>query len=79
MRNIFLEKVTVNVCVGNDKQGMVKAEKLLKKLSLKGRKKLNIVPIYGGQSIDLQLRSLKKGIDIVGEFNLDLIYAVSAW
>ena len=33
--------------------------------SLKGRKKLSIVPIYGGQSIDLQLRSLKKGIDIV--------------
>jgi ATP-dependent RNA helicase DeaD len=33
--------------------------------SLKGKKKLNIVPIYGGQSIDLQLRSLKKGIDVV--------------
>jgi len=33
--------------------------------SLKGNKKLNIVPIYGGQSIDQQLRSLKKGVDIV--------------
>lgn len=33
--------------------------------SLKGRKKLSIVPIYGGQSIDIQLRSLRKGIDIV--------------
>ncbi len=33
--------------------------------SLKGKRKLNIVPIYGGQSIELQLRSLKKGIDIV--------------
>lgn len=33
--------------------------------SLKGQKKLSIVPIYGGQSIDLQLRSLKKGIDVV--------------
>ncbi len=33
--------------------------------SLKGKRKLNIVPIYGGQSIDLQLRSLKKGVDIV--------------
>ncbi len=33
--------------------------------SLKGKKKLSIVPIYGGQSVDLQLRSLKKGIDIV--------------
>ncbi len=33
--------------------------------SFKGNKKLSIVPIYGGQSIELQLRSLRKGIDIV--------------
>jgi len=33
--------------------------------SLKGSKKLHIVPIYGGQSIEQQLRSLKKGVDIV--------------
>lgn len=33
--------------------------------SLKGEKKLSIVPIYGGQAISLQLRSLKKGVDIV--------------
>ncbi|MFH1092661.1 MAG: DEAD/DEAH box helicase [Candidatus Omnitrophota bacterium] len=33
--------------------------------SLKGDKKLTIVPIYGGQSIGLQLRSLRKGVDIV--------------
>lgn len=33
--------------------------------SLKGKKKLTIIPIYGGQSISLQLRSLKKGVDIV--------------
>jgi len=33
--------------------------------SLKGKKKLSIVPIYGGQSITLQLRSLKRGVDIV--------------
>ncbi|MBI5206335.1 MAG: DEAD/DEAH box helicase, partial [Candidatus Firestonebacteria bacterium] len=33
--------------------------------SLKGKKRLNIVPIYGGQSIELQLRSLHKGVDIV--------------
>lgn len=33
--------------------------------SLKGNKKLQIVPIYGGQSIDQQLRSLNKGVDIV--------------
>ncbi|MEW6600459.1 MAG: DEAD/DEAH box helicase [Nitrospirota bacterium] len=33
--------------------------------SLKGSRKLSVVPIYGGQSIDQQLRSLKKGVDIV--------------
>lgn len=33
--------------------------------SLKGKKKLTVIPIYGGQSITLQLRSLKKGVDIV--------------
>jgi ATP-dependent RNA helicase DeaD len=33
--------------------------------SLKGRKKLSVVPVYGGQAISLQLRSLKKGVDIV--------------
>ena len=33
--------------------------------SLKGKKQLSIVPIYGGQSMDLQLRRLKKGVDIV--------------
>ena len=33
--------------------------------SLKGKKRLAVVPIYGGQSISLQLRSLKKGVDIV--------------
>jgi ATP-dependent RNA helicase DeaD len=33
--------------------------------SLKGRKKLNITPIYGGQSMELQLKRLKQGVDIV--------------
>ncbi len=33
--------------------------------SLKGDRDLRIVPIYGGQSIDLQLRRLKQGIHIV--------------
>ena len=33
--------------------------------SLKGNKKLRTVPIYGGQAISRQLRSLKKGVDIV--------------
>ena len=32
--------------------------------SLKGDKNLRIVPIYGGQSIDEQLRRLKKGVHI---------------
>lgn len=33
--------------------------------SLKGKKDIKIVPIYGGQSIDQQLRRLKKGVHIV--------------
>ncbi|MCD4781757.1 MAG: DEAD/DEAH box helicase [Candidatus Omnitrophica bacterium] len=33
--------------------------------SLKGKKRFNILPIYGGQAISLQLRQLKKGVDIV--------------
>lgn len=33
--------------------------------SLKGRRKVNITPIYGGQSIDLQVKRLKSGVDIV--------------
>jgi ATP-dependent RNA helicase DeaD len=33
--------------------------------SLKGEKDIKVVPIYGGQSIDQQLRRLKKGVHIV--------------
>ncbi len=33
--------------------------------SLKGDKGIKVVPIYGGQSIDQQLRGLKKGVHIV--------------
>ena len=33
--------------------------------SLKGDNKVRVVPIYGGQSIDQQLRRLKSGVDIV--------------
>jgi len=33
MKEVKLEKLTVNICVGNDKQGMVKADKLLRKLT----------------------------------------------
>ena len=35
MRELSLDKVTVNICVGNDKPGMVKAEKLLKMVTKK--------------------------------------------
>ncbi len=33
--------------------------------SLKGKKRVIVAPIYGGQSMDTQLRRLKKGVDIV--------------
>ncbi len=33
--------------------------------SLKGKKKLQIIPVYGGQSIELQLKRLRKGVDVV--------------
>jgi ATP-dependent RNA helicase DeaD len=33
--------------------------------SLKGHKKIHIVPIYGGQSYDQQLRKLSSGVDII--------------
>ncbi len=33
--------------------------------SLKGARDLNIVPIYGGQAYELQIRQLKRGVDIV--------------
>ena len=33
--------------------------------SLKGKKAIKVVPIYGGQSIDQQLRRLKRGVQIV--------------
>ena len=33
--------------------------------SFRGSKKIHIVPIYGGQSIDQQLRKLAQGVDIV--------------
>ncbi len=33
--------------------------------SMRGNKELSIYPVYGGQSIEMQLRQLRKGIDIV--------------
>lgn len=35
MRKVSLDKVTVNICVGNDKQTMIKARKLLENLTKK--------------------------------------------
>lgn len=33
--------------------------------SYKGDKKLNIIPVYGGQPINIQIKELEKGVDIV--------------
>ncbi len=33
--------------------------------SFKGRRRLQVAPIYGGQSISLQLKRLKRGVDVV--------------
>lgn len=33
--------------------------------SFKGKKKISILPVYGGASMETQLRQLKKGVDIV--------------
>ena len=33
--------------------------------SLKGQKRLTVIPIYGGQSIERQIQSLARGIDII--------------
>lgn len=33
--------------------------------SLRGRRKLQVFPIYGGQSIEVQIKRLKRGVDIV--------------
>ena len=33
--------------------------------SLKGNKKIRVVPIFGGQSINIQLKSLKRGVEFV--------------
>ncbi|RMF58555.1 MAG: DEAD/DEAH box helicase [Calditrichaeota bacterium] len=33
--------------------------------SLLGKKRLSITPVYGGQSLDLQIKKLKRGVDIV--------------
>ncbi|MFT4244792.1 MAG: 50S ribosomal protein L5 [Candidatus Woesearchaeota archaeon] len=41
MKQISVDKVTVNMCVGNDKNGMIKAEKLLSMITKKTPVKCN--------------------------------------
>ena len=33
--------------------------------SLKGKKRIRVLPIYGGQAIHMQLKALKQGVDVV--------------
>lgn len=33
--------------------------------SLRGKKSVHVAPIYGGQSYDIQLRRIKKGVDVI--------------
>ena len=33
--------------------------------SMKGERELNILPVYGGSSMDLQVRRLRKGVNVV--------------
>ncbi|MCH8519688.1 MAG: 50S ribosomal protein L5 [Nanoarchaeota archaeon] len=57
MKQIAIDKVTVNMCVGNDKNGMIKAEKLLSLLTKKtpvkcnAKKRLNTWQIRPGLAI----------------------------
>jgi large subunit ribosomal protein L5 len=57
MRAVKLDKVTMNMCVGNDKAGMVKAEKLIKKLT--GRE-----PVKNCARIRLATWSIRPGLPI---------------
>ena len=57
MREVSLNKVTVNICVGNDKLGMVKAEKLLKKLT-------NKIPVKNTAKKRLATWQLRPGLPI---------------
>lgn len=61
MQDVFIDKVTVNVCVGNNKQGMDKAEKLLRKLTDRdpvkntAKKRLNTWQIRPGLPIGFKV------------------------
>lgn len=57
MKTVSLEKVTLNVCVGNDKPGMVKAKKLLEMLTGK-------VPVMNLAKKRLATWQLRPGLPI---------------
>ncbi len=57
MKTLKLEKVTINICVGNDKDGMIKAEKLLKKLTGK-------VPVKNAAKKRIANYSIRPGLPI---------------
>ena len=57
MKEILLDKVTVNICVGNDKQAMVKAEKLIKQVT-------NKTPVYACAKRRLATWQLRPGVPI---------------
>lgn len=57
MKGVIIDKLTVNLCVGNDKNGMIKAEKLLSKITNKtpvkcsAKRRLNTWQIRPGLAI----------------------------
>ena len=57
MREVILDKVTVNICVGNDKQAMNKAEKLIKLVT-------NKTPVYATAKRRLATWQLRPGVPI---------------
>ena len=57
MREVILEKATVNICVGNDKQAMVRAEKLIKALT-------NKTPVHACARRRLAAWQLRPGVPI---------------
>ncbi len=56
------KSVKVLVLTPTRELGLQVAEELQ---SFRGEKKIKILPVYGGQSMELQLRHLKQGVDIV--------------
>lgn len=57
MRKVLLDKATVNICVGNDKQGMIRAEKLIKALT-------NKTPVHACAKKRLATWQIRPGLPI---------------